>query len=92
MRLFRRFSWTHMFAIGLLAVLVVLRVADPKPLQILRLKVFDFYQQLEPREITKQPVVIIDLDEESLAQYGQWPWPRTLIGELVGKLHQYGSN
>ena len=89
-RIIRRFSWNHLIAIGVLGIFVVLRGFDPTPLQILRLKVFDFYQQIEPRETTKQPVVIIDVDEESLAQFGQWPWPRTLIADLVRKLHMAG--
>lgn len=65
---------------------VALRVADPAPLQVFRYKIFDFYQRAEPRELTKQPVVIIDIDEESLAEIGQWPWPRTVIAKLITKL------
>jgi len=89
-RIIRRFSWNHLIAVGVLGVFVALRIFDPTPLQMLRLKVFDFYQQIQPRELTKQPVVIIDIDEESLAQFGQWPWPRTLIADLVRKLHMAG--
>ena len=29
------------------------------------------------------PAVIVDIDEASLARYGQWPWPRTLLARLV---------
>jgi adenylate cyclase len=32
------------------------------------------------------PVVIIDLDEKSLREVGQWPWPRTILADLVSKL------
>lgn len=28
-------------------------------------------------------IVIIDIDEKSLQQFGQWPWPRTKIAELT---------
>ena len=63
-RIFRRFGWVHLITLGLLAALIVLRAADPAPLQLLRSKVFDFYQQIEPREVSRQPVAIIDLDEE----------------------------
>src|SRR5205085_2974241 len=31
-----------------------------------------------------------DIDEASLKQYGQWPWPRTLIAQLVDRLTAYG--
>jgi adenylate cyclase len=89
-RFFRRFGWTHLIGIGILAAFVVLRGSDPTPVELLRLKVFDFYQQIKPRDPVAQPVVIIDIDEASLTQHGQWPWPRTVIADLVNKLHRAG--
>ena len=38
------------------------------------------------RSIRALPVRIIDIDEESLKRIGQWPWPRTVLAELVDKL------
>ena len=70
----------------MLAAVVLLRVFDPAPLQVFRAKIFDIYQKAEPREFSHQPVVIIDIDEESLAEIGQWPWPRTVIADLIRKL------
>jgi len=32
-------------------------------------------------------IVIIDIDEDSLKQYGQWPWPRSVVSDLVKKLN-----
>jgi adenylate cyclase len=90
-RIFRRFGWVHLITLGLLAALIVLRAADPAPLQLLRSKVFDFYQQIEPREVSRQPVAIIDLDEESLNEIGQWPWPRTTLARLVNNLRKLGA-
>ena len=90
-RFFRRFGWVHFVTLGLLGALIVLRVADPAPLQLLRSKVFDFYQQIEPRDQSKQPVAIIDLDEESLKEVGQWPWPRTTIAQLVNNARKMGA-
>ena len=29
---------------------------------------------------------MVDIDEQSLARYGQWPWPRTLVAELVRRI------
>ena len=52
--------------------------------QPLRLVVFDGYQKLHPleRESLSQPVAIVVIDEDAIARYGQWPWPRTRIAEL----------
>lgn len=64
---------------------------DPVPIQSARLQVFDFYQRIKPREATQYPSIIIDIDESSLAAIGQWPWPRTVVAELVARLFQMGA-
>lgn len=45
--------------------------------------IFDAYQRLAPRKVEAFPVTIVDIDESALEQFGQWPWPRTLLAELV---------
>jgi adenylate cyclase len=67
------------------------RILDPAFLQNMRLKSFDLYQQLKPREYKPVPVRFIDLDDESLARLGQWPWPRTRVAALVERLKQAGA-
>ncbi len=37
---------------------------------------------------TSGSVVIVDIDEASLKEYGQWPWPRDLMADLVHQIHQ----
>ena len=77
---------------------VALRAANPGPLELIELKVFDFYQQQNnqryhstiPGTDLPMPVKVVDLDDESLRRFGQWPWPRTLIAQLVQRLHQSG--
>lgn len=64
---------------------------DPLPLQVLRNNVFDQYQRWQPRAYQQVPVSIIDIDDESLARLGQWPWPRTQIADLVGRLQSAGA-
>lgn len=59
--------------------------------QTVRYRVFDTYQSLFPRQIEHWPVVIIDIDEAGLAQFGQWPWPRALLGQLIAQTHQLGA-
>ena len=78
-------------AAALTVGLVLLRVWDPLPLQMLRFKAFDLYQRVEPRVPAPLPIVIVDLDDESLAAYGQWPWPRSLLADLVNNLMAMGA-
>ena len=85
------FDASRLLALLILAGFIGLRIADPPILQTFRLQVFDMYQRLKPRERTPQPVGVIDIDEASLNAYGQWPWPRTLIADLVAKTYQSGG-
>jgi len=71
---------------------LTLRVIDPGALVRLRDFAFDSYQRIKPRVPPPDlPVHIIDIDEASLAEYGQWPWPRTLLAQLVDKLTEKGA-
>ncbi|MCL4783641.1 MAG: CHASE2 domain-containing protein [Bryobacterales bacterium] len=36
-------------------------------------------------------VVIVEIDEASLARYGHWPWPRAVLAELVNKIRNAGA-
>src|SRR3974390_1836406 len=87
----RKFGPARALALLLLLALAVLRVADPLPIQELRVRVFDLFQVVHPREATQRPVVIVDIDEKSLKTIGQWPWPRTRIADLVTRLTQMGA-
>ncbi len=71
---------------------VALRAADPFFVQALRLIAFDSYQKLAPIPFDPQtPVRIVDIDEESLARIGQWPWPRTVMADLLNHLYAEGA-
>jgi len=35
--------------------------------------------------------LLVGIDEASLAAYGQWPWPRYRLAQLVGRLQQLGA-
>ena len=70
-----------------LILLVGIRIEDPEFLRRLRLQAFDVYQVMSPRPfVADSPVVIIDIDERSIAEEGQWPWPRTVLSDFVGRL------
>ncbi|MEQ9326286.1 MAG: adenylate/guanylate cyclase domain-containing protein [Rhodospirillales bacterium] len=75
--------------IGALAAIVI---ADPAPLRAARNIVFDGQQRWTPRKAALDvPVRIVDIDNDSLAEIGQWPWPRTVLARLVEKLSDAGA-
>ncbi|MFT5180733.1 MAG: adenylate cyclase [Alphaproteobacteria bacterium] len=82
-----------------LFIAVITRGVNPGVFETLDLKTFDFYQQKSPRIYSEvipgtdapMPVKIIDIDDESLAQFGQWPWPRSLVSQLIELLQRSGA-
>ncbi|MDE1468465.1 CHASE2 domain-containing protein [Aurantiacibacter sp. D1-12] len=74
---------------GLLVLLLValLQFANFVPFERMRWQVFDFYQAAAPRiQEGDGQVVVVDIDEASIAQLGQWPWPRTDLAKLTRRL------
>jgi adenylate cyclase len=72
-----------LFVLALLAAATLVRAIDPFFVRALRLIAFDSYQQLAPQSYDPRlPVRIVDIDEQSLAKLGQWPWPRTRTENL----------
>jgi adenylate cyclase len=47
---------------------------------------FDEYQRLRPRVRVQDLVRTVEIDDESIRRYGQWPWPRQILAQLVDKL------
>ncbi|HEV2300989.1 MAG TPA: adenylate/guanylate cyclase domain-containing protein [Stellaceae bacterium] len=75
----------------ILFVAVGARLAAPRVLDRLSLFAFDFYQREAPRVAPDLPIRIVDIDNKSLREIGQWPWPRTLVARLIDKLHEDGA-
>lgn len=81
----------NLLPIIILIFTILLRLFDPDPIQRFRMIGFDQIQRLEPRQYQQLPVRIVDIDEKSLEALGQWPWPRTVIAELLVKLQKAGA-
>lgn len=66
-------------------------LVDPLPVQRQRLMQFDQFQKWQTSVDQLSAVRIIDINEASLKKYGQWPWPRIRLAELVENLHSAGA-
>ncbi|WP_430912851.1 CHASE2 domain-containing protein [Methylobacterium sp. sgz302541] len=86
-----RIGLDRWLALALLAALVPVRLWDPAPVETLRLRTFDAFQSLHPRPTTLRPVTIVDIDEDSIRAFGQWPWARTRVADLVRRLTEAGA-
>ena len=91
-----RFIKNPRILVFLAAILVLagareLRLSDPPLIASLRDLTFDAYQRIKPRQPLGQPIRVIDIDEASIAEYGQWPWPRTRIAQIVDRVRELGG-
>ncbi|MDE2470081.1 MAG: adenylate/guanylate cyclase domain-containing protein [Bradyrhizobium sp.] len=87
----RTFGFARLMGLAILVGFAALRVWDPQPIEELRIRVFDGFQRIAPRVKTQRPVTIVDIDEKSLAKFGQWPWPRTRIADMIINLTNLGA-
>ena len=80
--------FTH-WTIGLLtlAILTIIGLGDPQIKEILRLKSFDLILQSETKEVSPD-IGVVTIDEKSIEKYGQWPWNRRILADLVVKLRE----
>jgi adenylate cyclase len=75
----------------LVGLLALIRLGDPLPVAAIRDMGFDFYQRVLPRAGADSPVRVIDIDDASLARLGQWPWPRSMLATVTGRLTELGA-
>jgi adenylate cyclase len=81
------------FVTGLIFTLLMAGIFVFKPgfLRILELKVYDTMFQITYSDKASDQVVIVDLDEESLTAFGQWPWPRYRVALMLEKIRRQGA-
>ena len=58
------------------------------PLRLLEYKAYDSMIKLRQHKASS-PVVIVTIDDVSIASIGRWPWPRVYIAEMIGLLSGY---
>jgi adenylate cyclase len=65
-------------------------LAQPNLVSRLDLRIYDHLLPLRASPRPSGVPVVIDIDEASLAAYGQWPWPRYRVADLLDSLASYG--
>ena len=75
-----------LFGIGvlILTAMVALRMKDPYPIEVLRLKGLDYYQRTQDK-VESENIIVVEIDEKSLEEKGQWPWPRNELADGIKK-------
>ena len=79
------------FVLVIACAMLAVWLIDPLAVQRQRLMQFDQFQRWQPPVDQLSAVRIIDINEATLKKYGQWPWPRTRLAELIENLHSAGA-
>ena len=88
MKIFNVKNYAICLAIPIL--LTCLRINDPFFIETARLKGLDYYQNNQEK-VKSENIAIIEIDEDSLDEYGQWPWKRDLIAQGIIKAYESGA-
>ena len=79
--------WTVAFITAL--IMFMLHYNDSSVTETARLKQFDMLQQTD-EPVLSQDVGIVTIDEAAIEKYGQWPWKRDVIADIIWKLREAG--
>ena len=55
-----------------------------------RLKSFDLLQQYD-KPVQSNDIAIVEIDELAIEKYGQWPWKRDALADIIWKLREAGA-
>ena len=78
--------WT---AIITLILILTVRVADPAFVESVRLRYFDTL--ITGKTATQNNIYTVNIDEKSLEQHGQWPFPRDVYAGIIKDLYDRGA-
>ena len=88
--------WMGLVILGLFMVAELVTLNKPgsladRVLQRMDTIVYDWrFAAFTPERPQGPPIVIVDIDEESLKQEGRWPWSRARVADLVDALKKQG--
>ena len=92
-----QFRWLSaaplLMVVGALAVIALMALANAQSTQSRsREALFDFYQRLSPSSASPSEAFhIVAIDRESVEAVGPWPWPRTIIAQLISAAAEAGA-
>jgi adenylate cyclase len=82
----------YLIAVAVIVLVLAVYLAAPDFLQAVELRLYDLHFTLRgTRAQGTEQVVIAAIDEKSLAALGRWPWPRSLMADLIRKLSADGA-
>jgi signal transduction histidine kinase len=87
----RKGTWRKTSDKALILFLAVLAVSAIPLVHDAEVQLTDTFFRLAPAPHQPSKVILVLIDEESLREYGRWPWPRTLLAGLNNNLAGAGA-
>jgi signal transduction histidine kinase len=84
-------TWASRIVLSLLLFILVSVLSFFPVIRDFGLRSTDTFFRLMPRPPQRSSVVLVLIDDESLHQYGRWPWSRDVLGSLVSKITKAGA-
>ena len=86
-------AWRRAFIVGSAVALGVAALAwrPPAVLEQLDARITDLLRGQSPPAAASGRVVVVDIDERSLAEFGRWPWPRPQLARLLDAVRAQGA-
>ena len=72
----------------ILLILIFVRLQNPEFVKSISNISFDSYQKIFKFDERREDIVIVDIDEPSLAKFGQFPWSRNVFSEILDNINQ----
>ena len=73
--------------IFILFLLIILKISNPSFIKSVSFLSFDLYQKVFPLRNQNSEVIIVDIDEKSLAKFGQFPWNRSVFAKILSNIN-----
>jgi|TARA_B100001964_G_scaffold108002_1_gene120643 adenylate cyclase len=86
-----KFFTSRWMVLAFAILLLFVRVQDSDYVKTLRYKTWDYFQIQSPRANLSDMVAIVDITEQDLKEYGQWPWPRHIMAMLHARISDAGA-
>jgi signal transduction histidine kinase len=87
-----RALWIERVGLSVLLLVLVAAFSAIPVIHDFEVRVSDTFFRLAPVPAHRSEVILVLIDDESLMQYGRWPWSRELLGELVNKIADSGAS
>ena len=85
-------KWITHWAVAFVTafIMISLHYNDGSVVQTARLKAFDLLQTTDEQKVS-QDIAVVTIDETAIEKYGQWPWKRDVLADIVWKLREAGA-